>query len=234
MVLWVLLPLCASDPAHLRKWASAPCTYSTVLCFVLHTSFITVQYTSEYELPTIRSHLPVYLLFSFFFFFYNISYFSYRIEVREVGGRKVIVFSQQQDEDTTVATIIIRASTEHVLNDVEVRTPTPHICRVLVVYINCMSPHSLKLSVRIILFITPPLSHTELRSLLTLPPSPLSLTSPSLTSLSLQRAVDDGVNSVRVLCTDKRLLPGAGAVELELCKRCVVLVHSFRSVACGR
>jgi chaperonin GroEL (HSP60 family) len=50
-------------------------------------------------------------------------YFSYRIEVREVGGRKVIVFSQQQDEDTTVATIIIRASTEHVLNDVEVRPP---------------------------------------------------------------------------------------------------------------
>ena len=34
----------------------------------------------------------------------------------------MIVFAQQQDEDTTVATIVIRASTEHVLNDVEVRT----------------------------------------------------------------------------------------------------------------
>lgn len=43
-----------------------------------------------------------------------------RIEVREIGGRKCIVFSQQEDEDTTVATIIIRASTAHVLNDVEV------------------------------------------------------------------------------------------------------------------
>ena len=42
--------------------------------------------------------------------------------MREVGGRKVIVFAQQQDEDTTVATIVIRASTEHVLNDVEVST----------------------------------------------------------------------------------------------------------------
>ena len=50
-----------------------------------------------------------------------LSFTLLRIEVREIGGRKVIVFSQQQDEDTTVATIIIRASTEHVLNDVEVR-----------------------------------------------------------------------------------------------------------------
>lgn len=153
--------------------------YSTVLCFVLHTSF-TVQYTSEYELLTIRSHLTL-----FFFSFSSFSTISptclNRIEVREVGGRKVIVFSQQQDEDTTVATIIIRASTEHVLNDVEVRTPTPRICSVLVVCVNCMSPHSLKLSVRIVLFITPPLSRTELRSLPTLPPSPLP---PSLTSLS--------------------------------------------------
>ena len=45
---------------------------------------------------------------------------SPRIEVREVGGRKVIVFAQQEAEDTSVATIVIRASTEHVLNDVEV------------------------------------------------------------------------------------------------------------------
>lgn len=74
------------------------------------------------------------------------------IEVREVGGRKVIVFNQLHDEDTSVATVVIRASTEHVLNDVE-------------------------------------------------------------------RAVDDGINSVRTLLNDRRLLPGAGAVELELNKR---------------
>jgi T-complex protein 1 subunit theta len=80
-------------------------------------------------------------------------FFSYcSIEVREVGGRKVTVFNQLQDEDTTVATIIVRASTENVLNDVE-------------------------------------------------------------------RALDDGINSVRTIFTDSRLLPGAGAVELELGKR---------------
>lgn len=41
------------------------------------------------------------------------------IEVREVGGRKVIVFDQQHSEDTSVATIVIRAATENVLNDLE-------------------------------------------------------------------------------------------------------------------
>ena len=49
--------------------------------------------------------------------------------MREVGGRKVIVFAQQQDEDTTVATIVIRASTEHVLNDVEVSILCPVFIR---------------------------------------------------------------------------------------------------------
>lgn len=65
-------------------------------------------------------------LFLIFFVVLYLSLPFFRIEVREIGGRKVIVFSQQQDEDTTVATIIIRASTEHVLNDVEVRTYALH------------------------------------------------------------------------------------------------------------
>ena len=72
--------------------------------------------------------------------------------MKEVGGRKVTVFNQLLDEDTSVATIVVRASTENFMNDVE-------------------------------------------------------------------RALDDGINSVRTLCLDGRLLPGAGAVELELSKR---------------
>ena len=62
------------------------------------------------------------------------------------------VFDQLLDEDTSVATIVVRASTENLMNDVE-------------------------------------------------------------------RALDDGINSVRTLCMDGRLLPGAGAVELELSKQ---------------
>lgn len=71
------------------------------------------------------------------------------VEVREIGSRKVTVFSQVLDEDTSVTTICVRASTEHVLNDVE-------------------------------------------------------------------RALDDGIQAVKALSNDGRLLPGAGAVELEL------------------
>lgn len=74
------------------------------------------------------------------------------IEVREIGGRKVTVFNQLQDEDTSVATIMVRASTENLMNDVE-------------------------------------------------------------------RALDDGIQAVKTLCVDPRLLAGAGSVELELSKR---------------
>lgn len=35
----------------------------------------------------------------------------------------------------------------------------------------------------------------------------------------LERAVDDGVNTVKVLTQDGRFLPGAGAVEMELARR---------------
>lgn len=74
------------------------------------------------------------------------------VEVREVGGRKVTVFSQLLDEDTSISTIVVRASTENVINDVE-------------------------------------------------------------------RALEDGIASVKALFTDPRLLPGAGAVEMELCRQ---------------
>mgnify|MGYP000206330261 CR=1 FL=1 len=71
------------------------------------------------------------------------------IEVKEISGRKITVIQQANAEDTNVATIVIRAATEQVANDVE-------------------------------------------------------------------RALDDGTHSVKTLCGDPRLLPGAGAVELEL------------------
>eukprot|EP01006_Ploeotia_vitrea_P018100 TRINITY_DN49365_c0_g1_i1.p1 TRINITY_DN49365_c0_g1~~TRINITY_DN49365_c0_g1_i1.p1 ORF type:complete len:559 (-),score=47.95 TRINITY_DN49365_c0_g1_i1:119-1795(-) len=74
------------------------------------------------------------------------------IEVREISSRKVTVFEQKQDEDTSIATIVVRASTEHLINDVE-------------------------------------------------------------------RSIDDGIHAVEALFSDARLLPGAGAVELELSKR---------------
>ena len=77
---------------------------------------------------------------------------NYRIEVREVGSRKITVFEQQQDEDTSIATVVVRASTEHVINDIE-------------------------------------------------------------------RSLDDGMHAVEALYTDPRLLPGGGAIELELSKR---------------
>jgi len=41
------------------------------------------------------------------------------VEVREVSGRKVVVFEQDAAEDSSVATIVLRASTDNLLNDVE-------------------------------------------------------------------------------------------------------------------
>ena len=35
----------------------------------------------------------------------------------------------------------------------------------------------------------------------------------------VERALDDGIHSFKTLCQDGRLLPGAGAIELELSKQ---------------
>lgn len=74
------------------------------------------------------------------------------VEVVEIAGRKVVKFIQDLNEDTTVATVIVRAATENVANDVE-------------------------------------------------------------------RALDDAIHSVTALTRDGRMLPGAGAVELEVSKQ---------------
>ncbi len=39
--------------------------------------------------------------------------------MREIGDRKVTVLEQKLDEDTSVATILVRAATDNVMNDVE-------------------------------------------------------------------------------------------------------------------
>ena len=85
------------------------------------------------------------------------------VEVVEIAGRKVTKFLQEQAEDTTVATVVVRAATENVANDVE-------------------------------------------------------------------RALDDGIHSVRALSVDGRLLPGAGATELELSKQLKVFADEVKGL----
>lgn len=74
------------------------------------------------------------------------------VYVREVGSQKLTIFQQDSSDDTNVATILLRASTNNILNDVE-------------------------------------------------------------------RAIDDGVNVVKVVGRDGRFLAGAGAVDIELARR---------------
>lgn len=83
--------------------------------------------------------------------------------MKEIAGRKIIILNQLLDEDTSVATIVVRASTENLINDIE-------------------------------------------------------------------RALDDGIQSVKTLCTDGRLLPGAGSCELELCKRLKVFADEDKTL----
>jgi len=41
------------------------------------------------------------------------------VNVREIGARKVTIFSQNKKDDTSVATILLRASTQNILQDIE-------------------------------------------------------------------------------------------------------------------
>ncbi len=85
------------------------------------------------------------------------------VEVIEIAGKKVCKFCQNADEDTTISTVIVRASTEQVANDVE-------------------------------------------------------------------RALDDGIQCAHHLALDGRLLPGAGAIELEMSKRLKVYADEVKGL----
>ena len=47
----------------------------------------------------------------------------------------------------------------------------------------------------------------------------------------LERAIDDGVNVIKALIKDPRLVPGAGATELELAKRVEVYGNGLKGLA---
>lgn len=78
--------------------------------------------------------------------------FCASVQVQEVGGSKVTIFSQAPDDPSPVTTVLLRASTHNHLND-------------------------------------------------------------------LERAIDDGVNAVKAVVRDGRMLPGAGAVDIELARK---------------
>ena len=48
----------------------------------------------------------------------------------------------------------------------------------------------------------------------------------------IERAIDDGVNSVKVLTRDQRCLPGAAATEIELAKQLMTFGEQVRLANC--
>jgi len=84
------------------------------------------------------------------------------VQVREVGSRKVTVFRNDADDGSAVSTIVLRSSTDNLLND-------------------------------------------------------------------LERAIDDGVSTVKALCKDARLCSGGGATEIELAQQ----LHSHGEACAG-
>ena len=45
----------------------------------------------------------------------------------------------------------------------------------------------------------------------------------------VERAIDDGVNCIKTLCRDKRMVPGAGATEIHIAKK----VQDFAKIQPG-